>query len=100
MSHTSKKKQVSTKPVKPSKACSDSQLSRRTFKGLIPELPVLYPPSAKEYDEFQHNVHEVLERLTTHLTSRYGQAGAFLTSGKYYEEEEPTAPGTAYDATN
>ena len=68
------------------------QSARKTFRGLIPELPVLYPPSAKEYDALQHNVQEVLDRITTYLISKYGQLGAFLTTGAYYVEKDPTVP--------
>jgi hypothetical protein len=67
------------------------------FVGLNKDLPILLPPGNKDYRASIHSLRLVKECFSNYFVSKYGDAGTFVETGKFFEPPEPRAPTIALD---
>jgi len=66
-------------------------------RGAIEGVPILYPPTSKEYDATKNGIQIVKEKLSTHFALHYGRRGRFIADDEYHQAVLPDIPNVPYD---
>ena len=72
-----------------------SDQRQSNFRGLIPELPVIYPSNASEYSPLVNSIQGFREAISTYLVSQYGRGGNFVIDNNYFIPSPLTEHATA-----
>ena len=70
---------------------------QNNFRGLIPELPVIYPSNSPEYLPLVNSVQVFKDAISIYLVAHYGRGGNFIIDNNYFIPPRLTEPATAYD---
>ena len=71
--------------------------TKSTHSGMIPELPVLVPPSSPAYNVMTNGFQHFKDKLLIYFSAKYGLHGTFLATGAYHQEDPPEPPEYEYD---